>query len=177
MHGQLSSFFVSSSNAHQVRLISLVNLFMDDRLRRPFDGVANCAVSLLPGPSIVNLDCVNDVVLLGNDPRVVQAAISRLAAENTKYGIHFCSIQVQCFPKIGREILLHSVSCTWDVALPLLHVSKGCLPVATLRPQWRRRNAESATPPLIQCYSTDAISGPRRLTVFNRQCLRSLAQV
>ncbi|CAH8657151.1 unnamed protein product [Dicrocoelium dendriticum] len=118
-YGMLSPTFVVSSGVRQGCPISpfLFNFAIEDVLRNALSDSLNAGVELLPGSRVVDLDYADDIVLLGDDPQVVQLAFNRLTIEASKYGMYFS-------PSKCKALLQD-----WQVPLPALTLAGETLEV------------------------------------------------
>ncbi|CAH8536091.1 unnamed protein product [Dicrocoelium dendriticum] len=89
--GMLSPSFVFSSGVRQRCPFSpfLFNFAIEDVLKNALGDSLNAAVELLPGSRVVDLDYAGEIILLGDDPHIVQLALNRLAIEASKYAMYF----------------------------------------------------------------------------------------
>ncbi|CAH8590969.1 unnamed protein product [Dicrocoelium dendriticum] len=118
-YGKLSPTFVVYSGVRQGCPISpfLFNFAIEDVLKNPLGDSLNAGVELLPGSRVVDLDYADDIVLLGDDPHIVQLALNRLAIEASKYGMYFSPSKCKALFQ------------DWQVPLPALTLAGATLEV------------------------------------------------
>jgi hypothetical protein len=161
-YGQLSPSFEVSSGVRQGCPISpfLFNYAMDDVLKSALGGLDNCGVELLPGDRLSDLDYADDIALLGDNPRVVQSALNRLAVEASRFGMYFApskskvllqdwqdpvpafTINDEQLEVVNKFVYLGSCisagGCVGDEIT--LRIAKARLAFANLKHLWRRRD-------------------------------------
>ena len=74
--------------------------FVIDLLIEPFLHVSGtCGVELLPGYSLVDIEYVDDIALLGSDPSEMQAILNKLNNSAAPFGMRFtppkCKVLLQ----------------------------------------------------------------------------------
>ncbi|CAH8546791.1 unnamed protein product [Dicrocoelium dendriticum] len=91
VYGKLSLQFAVNSSVRQGCPMSpfLFNFAIEDVLLNALEGFQHVGLELLPGDHATDLDCTDDIALLGDDSQGMQLILGRLAVEASKYGMSF----------------------------------------------------------------------------------------
>ena len=161
MYNEYSASFPITNGVRQGCPMSpfLFNFVVDDVLSRAFAS-GEAGIDFLPGTRIRDLDYADDIVIFGDNPRILQATLDKLTFEFQKYSLQFapakCKVLIQDWHTAVPELSIGGqpldivdsftylgsvITATGEISSEIsARICKARTSFVNLRHLWRRRD-------------------------------------